>query len=201
MFIQVIQGPVSDEDAMRAALDRWVKELAPGATGWLGTTAGVTADRRFVGLARFESQEDAQRNSDRPEQGQWWAETAQLFTQDPTFSNSTGVTADLTGDPSDAGFVQVMQGRGSDPKRAQELMNDDSIDWATFRPEILGSVGCEHPGGAYTMAIYFTSEQAAREGEAKEAPPEVKAVMEEMMALNVTEPEFFDLTNPWLYAP
>jgi hypothetical protein len=201
VFIQVIQGPVSDEDAMRAALDRWVKELAPGATGWLGTTAGVTADGRFVGLARFESQEDAQRNSDRPEQGQWWAETAQLFTQDPTFSNSTGVTADLTGDPSDAGFVQVMQGRGSDPQRARELMNDDSIDWANFRPEILGSVGCEHPGGAYTMAIYFTSEQAAREGEAKEAPPEVKAVMEEMAALNVTDPEFFDLTNPWLYAP
>jgi hypothetical protein len=148
VFIQVIQGPVADAEQIRSALERWAKELAPGATGWLGTTAGVTQDGQFIGMARFESVDDAQRNSDRPEQGQWWAETAQLFTEDPTFSNSTNVMVDLTGDPGDAGFVQIMQGRGKDPERARELMNDDSVDWSSFRPEILGSVGCEHAGGA-----------------------------------------------------
>ena len=34
------------------------------------------------------------------------------------------------------------------------------------------------------MALYFTSEAAAREGERKEPPPELKAQMEEMDALN-----------------
>ena len=51
------------------------------------------------------------------------------------------------------------------------------------------------------MAIYFTSEKEAREGERKEPPPELQAQMEEMAALSVGEPEFFDLKQPWLYSP
>jgi hypothetical protein len=51
------------------------------------------------------------------------------------------------------------------------------------------------------MAMYFTSEAEAREGERKEPPPELKAQMEEMQQLSIGEPEFFDLKQPWLYAP
>jgi hypothetical protein len=40
VFVQVIQGQVADAGKVRAALDRWAQELAPGATGWLGSTAG-----------------------------------------------------------------------------------------------------------------------------------------------------------------
>ena len=108
---------------------------------------------------------------------------------------------DLVGEPDDAGFVQFIQGRGSDPDRARELMAEDSPEWAGFRPDILGSVAVGHEGGAYTMAIYFTSEAEAREGERKEPPPELQAQMEEMAALSVGEPEFFDLKEPWLYSP
>jgi hypothetical protein len=201
MFVQVIQGQVSDAGQARAALDRWVQELAPGATGWLGSTAGVTEDGRFIALARFESEEAAQRNSDRPEQDKWWTQTSKLFTGEATFRDSSDVTVDHIGEPDDAGFVQVIQGRGSDPDRARELMAQDSSEWAAFRPDIIGSVGVGHDGGAYTMALYFTSEEAAREGERKEPPPELKAQMEEMGRLNVGEPEFFDLKQPWLYSP
>ena len=201
VFVQVIQGQVADAGKLRAALDRWAQELAPGATGWLGSTAGVTEDGRFIALARFASEEAARRNSDRPEQGQWWAEAAELLTGEASFKDSSDVTVDVTGNPDDAGFVQVIQGRGSDPDRARELMGQDSSAWAAFRPEILGSVGVGHEGGAYTMAIYFTSEAAAREGERKEPPPELKAQMDEMAALGIGEPEFFDLKQPWLYSP
>jgi hypothetical protein len=62
-------------------------------------------------------------------------------------------------------------------------------------------VAVGHEGGAYTMAIYFTSEAEAREGERKEPPPELQAEMEEMGSLSVGEPEFFDLEQPWLYSP
>jgi hypothetical protein len=201
VFVQVIQGQAADAGKLRAALDRWAQEVAPGATGWLGSTAGVTGDGRFIALARFESEPAARRNSDRPEQDRWWTETAGLLTGEATFRDSSDVTLDLTGNPDDAGFVQVIQGRGSDPDRARELMAQDSTEWAEFRPEILGSVAVGHEGGAYTMAIYFTSEAAAREGERKEPPPELKAQMDEMAALSVGEPEFFDLTQPWLYSP
>jgi hypothetical protein len=201
MFVQVIQGQVADAGQARAALDRWARELAPGATGWLGSTAGVTEDGRFIALARFESEEAARRNSDRPEQDRWWRETAKLFSGQATFKDSTWVAVDLVGEPDRAGFVQVIQGRGSDPARARELMDQDSPAWAGFRPDILGSVTVEHEGGAYTMAIYFTSEAEAREGERKQPPPELQAQMEEMTALSVGEPEFFDLRQPWLYSP
>jgi hypothetical protein len=122
MFVQVIRGQVSDPEQVHSALDQWAEQLAPGAAGWLGSTAGVTDDGQFVALARFESQEAARRNSDRPEQTQWWMETSKLFTGDVTFDDSSDVTADVSGDPGTAGFVQVMQGRGSDPERARELM-------------------------------------------------------------------------------
>jgi hypothetical protein len=201
VFVQVIQGQVTDAGKVRAALDRWAQELAPGATGWLGSTAGVTEDGRFIALARFESEEAARRNSARPEQDQWWTETAKLLTGQASFKDSSDVTVDVTGDPNDAGFVQVIQGRGSDPERARELMGQDSSAWAAFRPDIIGSVGVGHESGAYTVAMYFTSEAEAREGERKEPPPELKALMEEMDALTVGEPEFFDLKQPWLYAP
>jgi hypothetical protein len=201
MFVQVIQGQVADAGAVKAALDRWVEELAPDATGWLGTTAGVTEDGRFIAAARFESEDAARRNSGRPEQDRWWAETARLFTGEPSFLDSNDVVVDVTGDPDRAGFVQVMQGRTSDPERARALMAEDTTDWTAFRPDIIGSVAVGHDQGAYTMVMYFTSEAEAREGERKEPPPELKAQMAEMDALSVGPPEFFDLKEPWLYSP
>jgi hypothetical protein len=201
MFVQVIQGQVSDPDQVRAAIERWVERLADGAEGWLGTTAGVTDDGQFVALARFDSEEAARRNSDRPEQGEWWADTSKLFTGEATFSDSRNVTVDLNGNPDDAGFVQIMQGRGSNPERARELMSQDEEEWAAFRPDIIGSVAIEHDGGAYTMAMYFTSEAEAREGERKEPPPKLKAQMDEMNTLMTAPPQFLDLRKPWFFGP
>ena len=201
MFVQVIQGRVSDPAAMHAQMDKWGAELAPGSSGWLGSTAGVTEDGQFVALARFESEEAAQQNSDRPEQGAWWEETRKLFDGEPEFHNSSHVDVDLAGDPGQAGFVQVMQGRTTDPERARELMNDDSVDMQSFRPDILGSVSVEHDGDAWTMALYFTNEAEAREGEQKEMPPEMAAMMEEMNSLSAGEPSYLDLKEPWLLSP
>lgn len=201
MFVQVIEGRVSDSSRVRAQLDKWVADVAPGATGWLGTTSGVTEDGRLVALARFESEQAAQSNSDRPEQTAWWQETAALFEGEPAFHNSTSVEVDTPGDPSKAAFVQVMQGRSTDPDRARELMANDPTDWAAYRPDILGTLSIGHDGDAWTMAIYFASEEAAREGERKDPPPELEEMMREMEALTVGEPVFHDLRDPWLQAP
>ena len=201
MFVQVIQGHVSSAEEVRAQMDRWVTDLGPGAEGWLGSTAGVTEDGTLIALARFASDEAARRNSDRPEQGAWWDGLAALFTDEPVFHDSTWVDVDTVGDPSEAGFVQVMQGRSSDPERARALMNEDQTDWGSFRPDILGTLNAHHDTDGWTMAIYFTSEEAAREGERKEAPAELAAMMKEMDALSVGEPTFYDLKDPWLHSP
>jgi hypothetical protein len=198
MFIQVIQGRTADAQGLRAAVDRWEKDIGPGAEGWLGSTGGVTEDGRAIAVVRFESEEAARRNSERPEQDAWWRETEKLFDGGATFRDSSDVVVDLQGDPDRAGFVQVMQGRTSDPARARELMTQDPEMWAKFRPDVLGSVEILHDGGAYTMVLYFTSEAEAREGERKEMPPELRATMDEMDKLTVEEPEFFDLKQPEL---
>ena len=198
MFVQVIQGRTSQPQAFVDAFDRWKADLSSGAPDWLGSTGGVTEDGRFVVVARFESEEAAMANSARPEQDRWWAETAQLLDGEAVFRNSTDVDVDVNGDPDQAGFVQVMQGRGSDPERAKQLMAQDADKWAELRPDVIGSVTIGHDEGAYTMVMYFTSEAEAREGERKELPPELQAQMEEMNKLSIGEPEFFDLKQPIL---
>jgi hypothetical protein len=94
-----------------------------------------------------------------------------------------------------------MPGRSSDPVRARGLKPDASIDWGAVRPDMLGSESLGHAGGQWTMALYFTSEAAAREGEQKEPPPQMQEMMSEMNSLTVGEPVFFDLKDPWLAAP
>jgi len=201
MFVQVIRGQVAEPDQVREAMDRWVRELAPGASGWLGSTAGVTSDGQFVALARFESAEAARRNSDRPEQGAWWAEVSKAFTGDVTFIDSEDVVADVVGDPDLARFVQVMSGRATDARRVREIMDQTTGQVHDFRPEILGSLDVMTDDGGFTMALYFTSEEEAREGERKEPPPELAARMAELNSLAAGPLEFLDLRNPWMYSP
>ena len=201
MFVQVVQGRVSDAEQVKAHIDKWNAEVAPGAEGYLGSTGGVTDDGQLVALVRFESEAAAQKNSDRPEQSAWWEGMAALFTDEPVFHNSTSVDVDTPGDPNLAGFVQVMQGRTTDADRARELMASDPTDMQTFRPDILGSLNVNHDGDGWTMAIYFTSEAEAREGEQKEMPAEMQAIMEELNSLSVGEISYFDLKDPWLRSP
>lgn len=201
MFVQVTRGRTKDAAGMRAAIDTWVGELAPGADGWLGTTAGTTDDGKFVSVVRFDSEDAARRNSERPEQDQWWARTSQLLTGEVVFRESTEVDVDVHGDPDKAGFVQIIEGRSSDPARAKELMAQDLDTWAAFRPDMIASLQAEHDAGSYTAVLYFISEAEAREGERKEPPPEMKAQMDAMGALEVGEPTFFDLREPWLHSP
>jgi len=40
MFLQIIQGQIGDEAGARQAMERWERDLGPGAAGWLGGEAG-----------------------------------------------------------------------------------------------------------------------------------------------------------------
>ena len=200
MFVQVIRGKVADAGALRAALDRWMRDLSPGATGWLGSTSGVTDDGTAIAFARFSSREAAQRNSERAEQHQWWMETAKLFAGEVTFHDCDDAMTWLEGGRDDAGFVQVMTGRISDPQRVRKLFEADTATLRAFRPDIIGSVIAVAPDQTYAEAVYFTSEAEAREGERKEMPPEIKAQYEDMMAL-IQDVTFHDLHHLWMHSP
>ncbi|MGB7962042.1 MAG: hypothetical protein WCF12_03650 [Propionicimonas sp.] len=201
MFVQLFTGKVTDATAVRGLLEGWPAGAGRDAQGWLGSTAGITDDGQLVALARFESQDAARANSERPEQGRWWESLAANLSGEAAFFESGEVDEDVVGDLDTAGFVQVTRGRVSDPARARELARTDPTVWARFRPDILGSLMLSHDDGEYVMAIYFTSEAEAREGEKKEPPAVLSARMEEMGSLEVGEVAYFDLRDPWLDAP
>jgi hypothetical protein len=200
MFVQVIQAKVNDADALRAALDSWQDKLQPGASGWLGTTAGITDDGTFVALARFESAEAAQANSQRPEQGEWFAEVAKNFDGQADFLDCDGAQTWLDGGSDDAGFVQIMRGTSSDVARMHELMSRHTDELREGRPEIIGGLLLDGGDGRWVDAIYFRSEEEARAGEKSEPPEHVKATMEEGMAL-AQDVSYFDLREPILVSP
>jgi hypothetical protein len=201
MFAQTIRGKVSDPTAIDGTFTRWSKELAPGAKGWLGTTGGATDDGELFIMVRFESEEAARANSQRPEQDQFWSETSTLFDGEPIFQDSSEVYVDERGDLDSAGFVQVMVGQTSDPERTQELMAGNREDRIALRPEILGQVAVAHGEGKFTFVNYFTTEAEAREGERKPIPPELAESFKEMQSLSIGEPEFLDLKTSWLDSP
>ena len=196
MFIQVIQGRCHDADAIHRQMDRWSEELEQGAIGWLGGTYGITDDDEFVGVVRFDSRESAERNSNRPEQSAWWEETSRLFDGEVTFHDCDDVTMMLDGGSDDAGFVQVIQGRLSDPERFRHMMEGPMDTLHEARPDIIGGTIAIDADGFFTQTMAFRTEAEAREGEKKSPPPEAQAEMDEMMGM-MSDVSYHDLHHPW----
>jgi heme-degrading monooxygenase HmoA len=196
MFMQVIQGQVTDPEGLRRQLDKLGTELQP-APGWLGGTSGLTDDGRYIGCIRFESAEAAKAGSERPEQGAWFAETEKCFAGPPTFQASTEVDVYLGGGSDSAGFVQVIQGGPADRDRVRQLDLEFEALARQYRPDIIGWVVAWHDDDRFTSVVYFNSEEAARKGEAQEPPEEREHLLEEWREA-VGELTFFDLRQPRL---
>lgn len=193
MYVQIIQGKLADAELQQRALDRWSQEIKPGATGYLGRTSGNTADGRTIALVRFDSQEAAEANSARPEQGAWWNEMAKSFDGEPTFHNCSEVDSLFGGGSNDAGFVQIIQGRAKDQAAMRSMMTEMEAELREQRPDILGIAVCWHGDGGFTQAVYFRTEAEAR---AAESAPDNQEAGQEFMDLFDGPPTFFDLTEP-----
>lgn len=200
MFVQVIQGPVGDREGLRRQLDRWRHELMRGASGYLGSTFGITTDGEAIGIARFETADAARRNSERPEQGAWWAETEKCFSGAVSFHDSSNVDQYLKGGSDDAGFVQVMQGRVTDESRLRKLEKESISQMEKLRPDLIGSIRAIYGNNEFTDVAYFTSEAEARQGEARAVPEEVQAMMQQWQEVAQVQ-RWYDLTEPWFVSP
>lgn len=199
MFIQVISGTATDREGLRRQFDRWNTELRPGAAGFLGSTAGITDDGRFIAMARFESAVASHANSQRQEQGAWWADTEKCL-EAPAFQDSTEVISMRGGAPDAAGFVQVMRGRVTDAEKMDGLrprMAEMESAMKRHRPDVLGDVIAVNTDGSFTDVVYFESEVEARQGETKEKPADVGALFTEMMSAIAVD-EYLDLKEPWI---
>jgi hypothetical protein len=192
MFIQVVQGRCTHHDEMREMGERWRRELAPGAEGWLGTTYGFTDDDMFVAVVRFESQEAARANSRRPEQGAWAEQMAGLFDGPVEFHDCADVTLMMDGGSDDAAFVQVIRGKVDDADRLKSMMADAQM-LHEARPEILGATLAIEEDGTFTETVAFSDEASARAGEQGEMPDDVRQALESSMH----DVSYLDLHHPW----
>ena len=193
MFVQVIEGKVKDRDQYQRQLDRWQKELRPGAKGYLGSTGGITPDGRSIAVVRFESEADARANSERPEQGAWFNEMKKAFDGEPTFKESSDVEVLFEGGSNDAGFVQVMQGKAKDPSKFRSWSKEHEGRLKEMRPDLIGGIDAWHEGGSFTSTAYFTSEAEARKNEKAMGDD---PMMAEYMSLVEGEMTFLDLPEP-----
>jgi hypothetical protein len=192
MFIQVLRGRAIDREGLMRQLDRWQEELSGSAEGWLGCTAGVTDDDRFVGSFRFETTELAQRNSDRPEQTAWWNEFSKHL-DTPRFWDCPLVEEYRNGGSDQAGFVQVIQTRVLRPEEFRDTIKTMA---ASTRDDVIGSV-VGWQGSRFTEFVYFTSEEEARKGEGSQPQ---QAALEHIWP-RTEQIEYFDLRSPWFASP
>ena len=173
-------------------LDRWQDELSGDAQGWLGSTAGVTEDGRFIASFRFENADLAQKNSDRSEQTAWWNEFSK-YLDTPRFWDCTEVDEFKIGGSDDAGFVQVIMCRVLRPDEFRETAKSMA---ASGRDDVIGSLAA-WKGSHFTEFVYFTSEEDARKGEKGEYQ---QAGLEKIWP-RTEDIEYFDLKEPWFASP
>jgi hypothetical protein len=197
MFVQVMEGKVRDPERLRAQMDRWIQDLMPGATGYLGSTGGVTDAGDCIMIARFATEEDARRNSDRPEQGAWWADTEACFDGPVAFHESTDINVMRHGDADAAGFVQVMEGHVTDREVARRLDAESDPMLAEGRPDLLESITAYFEDGTFTDVAYFTSEADARAGEQNQIPEQYADSFAQWQATMKID-RFLDIKEPWL---
>jgi hypothetical protein len=172
-------------------------------TGRLSSVISLSSTEVDAGLplaatVRFDSAEVARRNSERPEQGAWWAETEKCFDGPVTFFDCPQVDVWMQGGSDDAGFVQVMEGHTADADRMRELMQRYTDEMHKLRPEIIGATIALHGDGAFVETVYFTSEAEARQRESMPPPGEMGQAMQGELMDNIT---FLDLHQPWLVSP
>jgi hypothetical protein len=201
MFIQVIQGRATNPPGIRRDLGRWQRLLAAGADGWLGTTTGITQDGWSISVIRFASEEQARRNSDRPEHREWWRDASQHLAQ-VVFHDAPKVHTYRDGGSDQAGFVQIHQGHSDHLERMVRLGRDQDEVMARDAPHILGMTLAEHADrpGDFTQIVYFTSEQDARSYDPDPPTREDASAQEERRSL-MTDLRSFDLRDPQLLSP
>jgi hypothetical protein len=201
MFIRVIQGRATNPPGIRRDLGRWQRQLAADADGWLGSTTGITEDGWSITVVHFASAAHARRNSDRPEQREWWRDASQHLARVAVHDAPT-VHIYRDGGAEEAGFVQVIQGHSDHPERMASLARDQDEVLAREAPHILGMTVAEHADrpGDFTQILYFTSEQDARSYDQDPAIEEDEPAQEERRSL-MTSLRSFDLRDPQMLSP
>jgi hypothetical protein len=199
LFAQVLTFKVADSPALFDAFDTWNKEIGSKAPGFLGGSGGITDDGTAVVIVRYRTAEECLAVRELPEHQQWRADSLPLIAGEIVSKDSVNVITDLPGNPEEAGFVQVIQGRLSDPEDAFGLGAEDRKALAEARPDIIGRELILHDNSEFTLVVSFTNEEQARIGEQQPLPDDVAAQRDRVFSGPDGVPTFYDLRKPAFY--
>jgi hypothetical protein len=193
MLIQILRGRVRDPELFNTQAADWGTDLRPKASGWLGSTWGITRNGTGVIITRFESADAAKSYPDQSVQKDWLAQLKKAFEGEPEFLESEDVDLYLQGGSDDAGFVQIMEGTAKNKDDFKEQTATLNADLGKTRPDLLGSTRIWLQGGHVIIVAYFKSEAEARK---KEAEPVSANVGRPGSGLLEGEITFYDLKTP-----
>lgn len=197
MFVFTVEARTSAPDALRAHVLRWPSDVGTNADGWLGNTAGVSAQGKFLLLMRFRSEESALITSDRPEYGKWWQVCRQHLATPPVFTPSINITGILGGGSDEAAAVQITRGRAALSRIRDSVRQLESIA-PDARAELIGGIVAWHEDDRFTEALYFTSQAPARLQVQATTPLGRFIAAHET---TIADASVIELQEPWLVSP
>lgn len=197
MFVLTVEARTSRPAALRRHVLTWPSVVGRDAMGWLGNTAGVSADGELVLLLRFASQEAAWATSDLPGSAQWWQDCRRLLDTPPQITESTAVTGILQGGSDDAAAVRITRGSGSRTRLRDSVRQLESLP-AAERAPVVGGFVAWHDGGRFTEALYLAS--PAGELDQRAASSALRQILDAQDAA-MREGRVVELVEPWLASP
>lgn len=179
VFVQIFYGRVLDTARARDVYERWVDEVAPGADGWQGSTAGITDDGEMIAVVRYASPEAARRSNERPEQNEWWQEMREQFTGDVAVHDCTNIAMFGGEEWGDAGFCEIVQGylaQLGDMLEVRFLEIEEHYKRSPDLQQIGGLIADHGDGGGFTEMIFFPSEEQALDESGERLRPEISSL-------------------------
>ncbi|MGH3098799.1 MAG: hypothetical protein ACRDMV_22650 [Streptosporangiales bacterium] len=175
MFAETVRGTAVDEAGLREAWARVIQVLGEKASGWLGATAGMAADRAFVAILGFETREMARITMDVLADEATWQAVASLA-PDLAFREFPNVRAFATAEVEPTDRVEVREGTALDIGRVVSTFHaaERSI---VEDAEVVGGLLCWDERRFVSAALYRRTVRGDQRGERRGTPADWSQLM------------------------
>lgn len=197
MFVLEVEARTARPESVREHVRAWPAEVGVDATGWLGSTGGVSSDGHFFLLMRFASQEAAWLASDLPSNQRWWQACRGSLETQPAFHESTRVTGILGGGSDEAAAVIVTRGSASPLRLRESLRRLESVN-AGDRAGLIGGIVAWHGDERFTEVLYSSAKPDEFRRLSARPTPLGRFLADWSTADGA---QVIDLDDPWLISP